>query len=99
MTKLPKKITEVELELFFYENTCDNLARAFVKKYFGEEADYYWIGDERGHVIEVADRFFDIKKIYAILKARLSKRKMFTQYDQELKDYEKVYKMQKNKRK
>jgi hypothetical protein len=88
-----------QVELCYYEMACNQLAKYFVAKYFGKDAEYYWIGDDFGGVIEVADRFFDIKKIYAILKARLSKRKMFTQYDQELKDYEKVYKMQKNKRK
>jgi hypothetical protein len=84
MTKLPKKITEVELELFFYENACDNLARAFVKKYFGEEADYYWIGDERGGCIETADRFFSMSDISDFVRHKYSAKMLFKYYDEKL---------------
>ena len=78
-----------------WEKATDALANYFVEKYFGKNAsDVYWAGDEIGGVLTVNDYFFDNREICAILRLRLSKKAMFERYDNNLKQYEKMHKMQ-----
>jgi DNA-binding transcriptional regulator LsrR (DeoR family) len=84
MTKIPKKISKAEAELFFYENACENLANCFVEKYFGKEAEYDWVAGGIGGVIEVADRFFDMQDIHEFLKNKYTSKMMFEYYDKKL---------------
>lgn len=65
-----------------WEAETDKLAQLFVKKYFGE-ADYYWIGNEIGGVIEVADYFFSLDRMVEALRYRASAKKLFAYYDLE----------------
>jgi hypothetical protein len=83
MTKT-QLIAEPQGSLLLYEVACDNLARAFVEKYFGEDAEYYWIGDERGGCIEVADRFFSMEDIANFIRYKYTAKMMFDYYDQKL---------------
>jgi hypothetical protein len=78
MTKLNNYI------LGAYELACDELAQYFVTKYFGKEAEFYWIGDERGHVIEVADRFFSMEDIANFIRHKYSAKMLFKYYDEKL---------------
>lgn len=67
-----------------WERKTDYLATLFVYKYFGEDADYYWIGDDIGGVIEVNDYYFDLDRMREALKYGATKKKLFAYYDLEL---------------
>jgi len=82
--KLPKKISEAEAELFLYKTSCENLTEYFVKKYFGKDAEYYWIGDEVGGVIDVADRFFSMEDMANFIRHKYSAKMLFKYYDEKL---------------
>jgi len=84
MTKMPKKITPAEIELHFYEQGCNSLAKYFVTKYFGKDAEYYWIAGHKGGTIEVANRFFDISEIHEFIRNKYSAKMMFEYYDKKL---------------
>jgi 3-hydroxy-3-methylglutaryl CoA synthase len=78
MTKLNNYI------LGAYELACDELAQYFVTKYFGKGAEYYWIGNEPGGCIAVADRFFSMEDISDFIRHKYSAKMMFEYYDQKL---------------
>lgn len=73
-----------EYMLGTYELACNELAEYFVTKYFGKDAEYYWIGDEVGGVIEVADRFFSMSDIADFVRHKYSAKMLFSYYDQKL---------------
>jgi len=64
-------------------NETDNLSEVFITKYFGkmEEVENYWIADEVGGVLVVADYFFNLSDIVDFLRYKYSKDKMFEYYD------------------
>jgi hypothetical protein len=78
------KIKLGEHMLGTYELACDELAQYFVTKYFGKGAEYYWIADCKGGVIEVANRFFDMRDIHDFLENKYSAKMMFQYYDKKL---------------
>jgi len=73
-----------KLEVQLYEEVCDLVARKFAKKYFGKDADYYWIADEIGGVIEIADRFYSITDMVEFIRYKYSAKMMFRYYDEKL---------------
>jgi hypothetical protein len=79
-----KKLKLGEYMLGAYELACDELAQYFVTKYFGKEAEYWWIGDCPGGVIEVADRYFDMRDVHEFLKNKYTGKMMFKYYDQKM---------------
>ena len=72
-----------QVELMFYEIGCNQLAKYFVAKYF-KDAEFYWIGGEYGHVIEVADRFFSMEDIANFIRHKYSAKMLFKYYDEKL---------------
>jgi hypothetical protein len=84
MTKLPKKLTKTQAELFYYEAGCGSLVKYFVERYFGKDADYYWVGSEIGGVIDVCDRFFSTEDIANFLRHKYSAKMLFKYYDEKL---------------
>jgi hypothetical protein len=73
-----------QTELFLYEVACDGLAKYFVERYFGKDAEYYWVAGHLGGTIEVADRFFDISEIAEFIRNKYSSKMMFQYYDKKL---------------
>lgn len=65
-----------------WEIETNRLTDIFVKKYF-KDADWYWIGDDIGGVIEVNDYFFGFDRIREALKYKASAKKLFAYYDLE----------------
>ena len=61
----------------------------FVEKYFGKDAEYYWIADEVGGCLYVNDRFFNINDIVNFIRYRYTPDQMFEYYDKELESKEK----------
>lgn len=49
---------EIEKPLLNWENATAGIVTIFIEKYFDGEADYFWVGDEVGGVLAVADYFF-----------------------------------------
>ena len=78
------KIKLGEYMLGAYELACDELARYFVNKYFGKDADYCWVADCKGGVIEVADRYFDMRDIHDFLTSKYSAKMLFQYYDKKM---------------
>jgi hypothetical protein len=78
------KIKLGEYMLGTYELACDELAQYFVVKYFGKEAEYYWIGDEIGGVIDINERFFSIDDMVNFLRYKYSAKMLFKYYDEKL---------------
>lgn len=71
-----------------WENQTDSLIEGFITRYFGkiEEVEYYWIAEDVGGVLVVADYFFNLGDIVDFIKYNYSKDKMFEYYDYAL-DY------------
>ena len=66
-----------------WEQHTDVLTEYFIEKYFGklEEVEYYWVADDVGGVLAVADYFFNIGDIVDFIKYHYSKDMMFNYYD------------------
>jgi hypothetical protein len=71
-----------------WENHTDLLTEYFIEKYFGklEDVEYYWVADDVGGVLAVADYFFNLSDIIDFIKYHYSKDLMFEYYDYAL-DY------------
>ena len=67
----------------------DKLADHFIERYFGKNIERYWIADEIGGVLSVADYFFGVSDIVEFLRYHYSKDKMFEYYDYNLSCLEK----------
>jgi hypothetical protein len=69
-----------------WELSTDILAKAFVQKYFGEDAtEEWWVSDDIGGVYVINDYFFSVHDIVDFLKYDYSTKKMFEYYDYALK--------------
>ena len=72
-------------ELKQWDKATDNLARYFIKKYFGEGIDnyYYWIGsqNEDKEVLAIGDYLFDLNDIVNFIRYDYSATEMFEYYD------------------
>lgn len=71
-----------------WEEKTSQLTDYFVERYFGkkEDVDYYWVADDIGGCLSVADYFFNIEDIVDFIKYHYSKDMMFKYYDYQL-DY------------
>jgi hypothetical protein len=85
MSKLPKN------QVYFkeWEATTNHLAFQFALKYFGKDADYWWIADEIGGVFCIADYFFNVMDMADFLRYNYTRKAMFEYYDYALKCHEK----------
>ena len=66
-----------------WEDSVVELTNYFIKKYFGklEDVEYYWIAEDIGGVIQIADYFFNLSDITEFIKYNYSRKKMFEYYD------------------
>jgi hypothetical protein len=67
-----------------WEKKTNDLCNFFIEKYFGKDADTYWIAEEVGSVLYVNDHFFNLNNIIDFLKYKYSKNKMFEWYDYQM---------------
>ena len=67
-----------------WERVTEELKDTFVDKYFGKDAEVYWIADEVGGCLYINDRFFSLSDIVEFLKYGYSPKKMFNYYDARL---------------
>lgn len=71
-----------------WERATNDLCNHFILKYFGKDADTYWIADEVGGVLFINDYFFDVNNILDFLRNKYSVKMMFRYYDYQLKQHE-----------
>lgn len=64
-----------------WENVSDDLAKYFVEKYFGKDAEQWWVADMIGSVLYVNDHFFDMEDICEFIRHKYSAKDMFKYYD------------------
>ena len=69
-----------------YFKSCEEVKKAFVKKYFDCPTDIYWIADKIGEVLAVNDYFFDMRFMITALLFNVSGKKMFRFYDYDLQE-------------
>ena len=72
-----------------WEDATGSLKLLFVDKYFGRDAESWWVADGIGGVLFVNDYFFDLNDIVEFLKYGYPAKKMFEYYDYRLKLQEK----------
>lgn len=70
-----------------WENETDEVTHLFIIKYFGRDADFYWVADIVGGVLYVNDYFFNLDRILEALKYNASAAKLFAYYEYELEHY------------
>jgi hypothetical protein len=68
-----------------WEFCTNRLTDYFVKRYFGKNAEYYFIGNEIGGTIDVCDRFFSLDDMVAFIRYKYTAKQMFEYYDYKLK--------------
>ena len=73
--------------IYNWEHSTQELTNHFIKKYFGNDTENYWVADEVGSVLFVNDYFFDLNTIIDFLRYKYSKDKMFEYYDYQLNCY------------
>ena len=78
-------------DLINFEKEIYNLQNIFIKKYFKEmydgewyKDDIYWIADDIGGTLAVADYFFSLQRIVDAIKYNAPIKKFFNYYDEEL---------------
>ena len=68
-----------------WEKASDDLAKYFVKKYFGKDAsETYWIANDIGGCMVVNDYFFAMENMVDYLRYKYSVEDMFAHYDYDL---------------
>ena len=75
MKTLEKKLLK-DLEM-----AIQDLTDVFVKKHFGDDADYYWIADDIGGVLQVNDYFFNLEHIMDFTRYSYTSKQLFEYYD------------------
>ena len=70
--------------LTLWQDATEQLKEAFIKKYFGKDAEYYWIADCIGEVLYVNDRFFGLTDIVDFIQYRYTADQMFSYIDYRL---------------
>jgi hypothetical protein len=65
-----------------WEFATQELADAFVKKYYGEDlSECRWIGNEAGDILEINGQFWDVNDMVDALRYKCSKKRLFEWYD------------------
>jgi hypothetical protein len=77
------KQDKAHIAVKMWEMASNDVANYFVAKYF-KGADYYWIGDDFGGVIETADRFFSMSDMVEFIRHKYSAKMLFSYYDEKL---------------
>lgn len=68
-------------EIIAYEQACNGIAKKFVRKYFDKDADWRWIADDIGGILEVGDYLFNLDKIVTALRYKATQKQLFDYYD------------------
>ena len=71
-------------ELKNWEKATEELKDKFVKKYFGEASDVFWIADIIGGTLLVNDYFFNIDRLVEAFRINCPVELFFEYYDYEL---------------
>jgi len=72
-----------------WEKATDNLAKYFTARYFGKDAEAYWIADDIGGCYQIADYFFNTEHMVDYIRYGYSKDLMFKHCDYALRCAEK----------
>lgn len=67
-----------------WEKATDNIAEAFLLKYFDRKRDRYdewWVGDEIGGIMCINDYWFDLHTMLLALRCDVSEKILFSYYD------------------
>lgn len=85
----------MKTQLQKYEYACNQLATAFLGKYYCDkdttlaDFDYYWIGDQVAGVLSIGDEFWSMNDIVDAARYKPSREKLFEYYYYRLDLYEK----------
>lgn len=68
-----------------FDDATDKLADAFVKKYFGKDYEYFWIGSQNKdrEVLVINDYFFNLGRIVDALRYKATEKQLFGYQDKE----------------
>ena len=75
---MPKTKNE---QLTNWEKATNELAKYFIKRYFGKDTENWWVGSEIGDVIFINDFFFSIQDITQFIRRNYSEEDIFKFYD------------------
>ena len=64
-----------------YEKVAQKLADQFVAKYFGKDAEVWWVADEVSGVLYCNDYFFNFLDMVQIIRHKYPKDRMFEYYN------------------
>lgn len=64
-----------------WEEATEKLSRHFIKRYFDDPTDTYWIANDIGGVLEINDYFFSLNDMVNYLKYGYSETEMFEHYN------------------
>lgn len=67
-----------------WEYFTRDLARYFARKYFGSDAEAWWVADEIGGVYCINDYFFNLNDMVDFIRYKYSAKKMFEYYEYSL---------------
>jgi len=70
-------------DLVMWEVKTHLLAEYFVKRYFGkpDDVEHWWVADDIGGVLSVADYFFSLSDIVAFIKYKYTRKQLFEYYE------------------
>ena len=63
-----------------YEEACIYIASFFCQKYFND-AEYYWVGNQIGGVLEVCDMYFSVEDMFDYVKYKYTFKQMCNHYE------------------
>lgn len=72
-----------------WEAATQRIVKIFVERYFGEDAEYWWVGKEVGGVLFVNDCWFGLRRIIEAVRYEADEHILFDYYELELAAYEK----------
>lgn len=70
--------------LINYRKACEEIAKVFVKKYYHDACDSWWIDDEPGTVFFVGDSFYNIDRMIEALELNATYKQLYEYQDAEL---------------
>jgi len=87
-----KKIEAQQRVLQNWREATQELAEAFIKKYYLDEEgylpDYYWVGDKIGNVFFVNDDFYNIDRMVQALEINATYENLKNYHNYEMDCYE-----------
>lgn len=67
-----------------YHKACNDVVRAFAKKYYDwetlDEDNFFWVGNEIGGVAAINDEFWDMEKMVTALELSAKSKDLFDWY-------------------